>query len=114
MTVVVTRNVTLRLRGFLTSCMLEVAPGVYISPQMTKGVRERMWSVCQGWFNCWEDASLVLTWQSSEEPGGQGLLVLGEAPKHVVDHEGMLLVRRPLTKKNERQFKKSSFPTSRG
>lgn len=33
LTVVVTRDVTERFRGFLASTMLEVAPAVYISPQ---------------------------------------------------------------------------------
>jgi len=40
--VVVTRDVADRFRGFLASVMLEVAPAVYISPRMTKGVRERV------------------------------------------------------------------------
>ena len=42
MTVVVTRNVPGRYRGFLASCMLEVAPGVYTNPGMTRAVRERV------------------------------------------------------------------------
>ena len=45
MTVVVTVNVEGRYRGFLASAMLEIAPGVYISPQMTDGIRERVWDV---------------------------------------------------------------------
>ena len=42
MTVVVTRNVAPRFRGFLASVMLEIAPGVYTAPEMSKGVRERV------------------------------------------------------------------------
>ena len=38
MTVVVTINVEARYRGFLASAMLEIAPGVYTSPQMTQGI----------------------------------------------------------------------------
>ncbi|MEO0813153.1 MAG: type I-E CRISPR-associated endoribonuclease Cas2e, partial [Myxococcota bacterium] len=38
MTVIVTRNVPMRFRGFLASCMLEIAPGVYTSPGMNRGV----------------------------------------------------------------------------
>ena len=41
MVVVVTRDVADRYRGFLASCMLEIAPGVYTAPRMTAGVRER-------------------------------------------------------------------------
>ena len=49
MTVVVTRNAPERYRGFLASCMLEIAPGVYTSPRMSDGVRERVWEVCLEW-----------------------------------------------------------------
>lgn len=37
MTVIVTRDVAQRFRGFLSSVMLEIAPGVYTSPTMTRG-----------------------------------------------------------------------------
>ena len=37
MTVIVTVNVEARYRGFLASAMLEIAPGVYTSPNMTGG-----------------------------------------------------------------------------
>jgi hypothetical protein len=47
--VIVTRDVADRFRGFLASVMLEVAPGVFISPRMNKGVRERTWSVLADW-----------------------------------------------------------------
>jgi CRISPR-associated protein Cas2 len=50
MTVLVTRDLAPRFRGFLASCMLEVAPGVYTSPKMTRAVRERVWQVIQDWF----------------------------------------------------------------
>lgn len=42
MTMVVTRDVEARYRGFLTSVMLEVAPGVYIAPELSTGVRMRV------------------------------------------------------------------------
>jgi CRISPR-associated endoribonuclease Cas2 subtype I-E len=48
MTVVVTRNVPDRYRGFLASCMLELAPGVYTSPHMNQSVRERVWAAWGG------------------------------------------------------------------
>ena len=37
MTVVVTRDVEARYRGFLASAMLEIAPGVYVSPDSLIG-----------------------------------------------------------------------------
>lgn len=51
MTVVVTRNVAPLYRGFLASVMLEIAPGVYTSPAISKGVRERVWNVLSVWFD---------------------------------------------------------------
>lgn len=45
MTVVVTRDVAPRIRGFLASCMIEIAPGVYTSPRLSTAVRERVWAV---------------------------------------------------------------------
>lgn len=43
MTVVVTRNVSDRVRGFLSSSMLELAPGVYSGARMSSAVRQRVW-----------------------------------------------------------------------
>lgn len=45
MTVVITNNVPGKYRGFLASCMLELAPGVYSHPKMNAGIRERVWNV---------------------------------------------------------------------
>ena len=42
LTIVVTRDVEMRYRGFLTSVMLEVSPGVYVAPEMSAAVRERV------------------------------------------------------------------------
>ena len=50
MTIVITRDVEARYRGFLASAMLEVSPGVYVSPDLPAGVRERIWKVLQDWF----------------------------------------------------------------
>ena len=50
LTVVVTRNVESRYRGFLTSVMLEVSAGVYVAPNMSHGVRDRTWSVISDWW----------------------------------------------------------------
>ena len=95
MTVVVTRNVPDRYRGFLASCMLEVAPGVYTSPRMTKGVRERIWQVCEEWgVSLPAEGGVLLTWRDKDEPSGQGLRTLGWARNDIVDHEGVWMVRR--------------------
>lgn len=95
MTVVVTRNAPERYRGFLASCMLEIAPGVYTSPRMSDGVRERVWEVCLEWSSALpSDGGVLLTWRSAEEPSGQGLRVIGWAKSDIVDCEGIWLARR--------------------
>jgi CRISPR-associated protein Cas2 len=97
MTVVITRNVAPRMRGFLASVMLEIAPGVYSSPRLSVAVRERVWSVCSDWFVEIHDeleASVVMTWHDAREPGGQGVKTLGIPAREFVDHEGFLVTRQ--------------------
>ena len=96
MTVVVTRNVAPRFRGFLASCMLEVVPGIYTSPRLTRAVRERIWNVCKEWFEELEGTAIVMTWQDFNEPGGQGIHLLGVPPNEFVEYEGMVLTRKAL------------------
>ena len=95
MTVVVTRNVEERYRGFLASCMLEIAAGVYTGPRMTTGVRDRVWRVLSDWHRTLDQGSIVMTWQDLAEPGGQGVKLLGEPPRNLCEADGTLLVRRP-------------------
>jgi len=94
MTLVVTRDVEDRYRGFLHSVMLEIAPGVYTSPRMTKAVRERVWQVLADWHNHLQRGSIVMNWRDTDAAGGQSLLYLGEPARELVDVDGMVLVRR--------------------
>jgi len=97
MTVVVTRNAPDRYRGFLASCMLEIAPGVYTSPRMSDGVRERVWEVCLEWSTALPvDGGVLLTWRDAEEPSGQGLRVAGWARSDIVEHDGVWIARRQI------------------
>ena len=93
MTVVVTINVEARYRGFLASVMLEIAPGVYTSPQMTRGIRERIWDVLTKWYYELNNGAIVMTWRDPAAVGEQRILTLGEAPKDIVDADGVFLVR---------------------
>jgi CRISPR-associated protein Cas2 len=94
MTVVVTRNVPDRYRGFLASCMLELAPGVYTSPHMNRSVRERVWAVCCEWAGILpDDGGVLMTWLEKKEPSGQAIQVLGWPKKDLVEIDGMWLDR---------------------
>ena len=93
MTVVVTVNVEGRYRGFLASVMLEIAPGVYTSPQMTSGIRDRIWEVLMRWHQELGNGSVVMTWRDAAAPGQQRIRNLGESPKEIVDADGVYLVK---------------------
>ena len=94
MTVIVTVNVAERFRGFLASAMLEIAPGVYTSPQMTAGIRERIWDVLARWYYELGQGAIVMTWRDPRVVGEQQIRTLGEAPKSIVDADGVYLVKR--------------------
>lgn len=95
MTVVVITALPDRFRGFLSSCMCEVAPGVFTSPNMNAAVRNRVWGVLADWFMHFDRGSVVMTWPSKHEPGGQGLLTLGLPKRELIAHDGVVLVRNP-------------------
>jgi len=94
MTVVVTRNVSDRIRGFLASSMLELAPGVYSAPKMSTAVRDRVWKAVTEWFAAERKASAVILWADPTQPGGQSIQVLGLPPVNVVDLDGLLITHR--------------------
>lgn len=94
MTVVVTRNVSARVRGFLASAMLELAPGVYSAPRLSPAVRARILEVLQDWFPHEREASILMLWQDRAVPGGQAVRVLGTPPIGFVEVDGMVLSRR--------------------
>ena len=93
MTVIVTVNVEARYRGFLASAMLEIAPGVYTSPNMTSGIRERIWEVLRRWYYELGQGAIVMTWRGPSGVGDQQVRSLGDAPKEIVDADGVYLVK---------------------
>lgn len=91
---ITTRDVADRFRGFLCSVMLEVAPGVFVSPRMSPGVRERTWSVLSDWHIQEPRGSLIMVWRDLNATGGIGLAHLGTPPRELVEHDGMWITRR--------------------
>ena len=94
MAMVVTRNVQSRYRGFLTSVMLEVAPGVYVASDLSAGVRTRVWDVLSAWWAVLGTGSIVLLWRDTKAVGNLHIMTLGEPPKEIVDADGVLLIKR--------------------
>ncbi len=91
--VIVTRDVADRFRGFLSSIMLEVAPATYVSPRMSKGVRERVWEVLTNWHNAEAKGSVVMISHDKEATGGVRLAYLGTPSKVLKEMDGMWIAR---------------------
>ena len=96
MCVIVTRDVPARFRGFLASCMLEIAPGVYTQPDMSASVRERVWTVLSDWWAYYAQGALIMTWASPYTPARQGVLMLGEPTRDLTEYDGLYVVRKEL------------------
>jgi CRISPR-associated protein Cas2 len=94
LTMIVTRDVEMRYRGFLTSVMLEVSPGVYVASDMSAAVRGRVWQVMSEWWHNLGNGSLTLVWRDTGSPGKLRIETLGQPPKTIVDADGVLLVKR--------------------
>ena len=107
MTVIVTRNVPDRYRGFLASATLEIAPGIYVSPKLNPAVRQRIWTVCLDWsMELPADGSVVMAWRDPKSPGGLGLEILGGPKAKLVEHDGLWLDHHPLTEAQRRQLER--------
>jgi CRISPR-associated protein Cas2 len=76
--------------------MLEIAPGVYTAPNLNAAVRDRVWTVLSDWFGEIGGGSIVMTWRDPKAPGRQAIATLGLPPRALVDHEGLVLVKRAL------------------
>ena len=94
LTLIVTRDVAARYRGFLASVMPELAPGVYVSTDITRGVRDRVWAVAEGWWNYAPGGSIVMAYPDKSAPGGLGVRVLGLPPVELAEVDGIRLVFR--------------------
>lgn len=94
MTVIVTRDVPDRYTGFLASIMPEVSTGVFTAPEMTRGVRERVWTVLSDWWNAMPGGSILLVWRDDGSPGRLGVRSLGVPSRSLADLDGVLVTRK--------------------
>lgn len=91
LTVVVTRDVEDRYRGFLASAMLEVAPGVYVSPHLTPRAREKIWDVLADWHARLGRGGITMIHPERQADGGLRVRNLGHSPRSLVAIDGALL-----------------------
>jgi len=92
MTVLVTRNASDRIRGFLASSMLEMAAGVYVAASMSPAVRDKVWAVVTQWID--PGASAIVLWQDKTAIGLISSQVVGEPPMAIRDMNGLLVACR--------------------
>lgn len=98
LTVLITRDVADRYRGFLSSAMLEIAPGVYASPSLTARARDKVWSVVSDWHAQLGGGSITLVYPDRQADGGMAVRSLGSPPRTPVRLDGVLLTLRVNTK----------------
>lgn len=114
LTVVVTRDVEDRYRGFLSSVMLEVSPGVYVGMRLNARCREQVWSVVSEWYTNLARGSIIMLWPDAQADCGLQLRVLGTPPRTAVMVDATVLMRRCAAPKTPRSLTipNSSFPIS--
>ncbi|MFT7721624.1 MAG: type I-E CRISPR-associated endoribonuclease Cas2e [Roseateles sp.] len=94
LTVLITRDVEDRYRGFLASALLELSPGVYASPHLGAKAREQIWKVVSDWHAQLQRGSLTLLYPDRQADGGLHVRQLGTSPRHPVRLEGVLLMSK--------------------
>jgi CRISPR-associated protein Cas2 len=94
LTVVVTRDVEARYRGYLASIMLEVSPGTYVSPRLSRGVRDELWQTLEDWHRALLRGCIVMIWHDRASSGGIGMRMLGTPPRIFIDVDNILLTKR--------------------
>ena len=91
LTVLITRDVEDRYRGFLASATLELAPGVYASPNLSAKARDQIWAVLTDWHSRLQGGSIVLIYPDRQADGGLSVRHLGAPPRQAVRLDGVLL-----------------------
>lgn len=94
LTVVITREVEDRYRGFLASAMLEASAGVYVSDRLSSKAREQLWRVLSDWHTQLGRGSLQMIHASRDAEGGIAVLSLGTPARSPVRLDGMMLMHR--------------------
>lgn len=96
LTVIVTCDVQARFHGFLGSAMVEVAPGLYVSPQINRDARDRIWNVISEWHGQIRQGTISMLWRDKSCPGFVAVKTLGTPRRELVDVDGLLLTKREL------------------
>jgi CRISPR-associated protein Cas2 len=90
--IICTRNASDRIRGYLSSVMLEIDSGVYITNVESPVVRQNIWGTVLDWSS--PELFAVMIFKSKSSPGGIALETLGTSPISLKDVDGLVLTRR--------------------
>ncbi|MBB2910404.1 CRISPR-associated protein Cas2 [Streptosporangium becharense] len=92
MTIIVLTRCPVGLRGFLTRWLMEISPGVFIGGPSAR-IREALWAEVRQYA---DTGRALLAYSTNNE---QGFAFETHDHKwHPVDHEGLILIRRPTEK----------------
>jgi CRISPR-associated protein Cas2 len=89
MVVMIFENVPASLRGKLSRWMIEPRAGVFVG-KLSALVRDELWKMC---LETRSIGGMIQVWSSANEQGFDARM-FGETSRQLVDHEGLLLVRR--------------------
>lgn len=89
MLIIVTRNAPDRLRGYLSSTLLEIESGVYFSPIGSSRVRNQIWEIVQGWAEI--DTIATMIYHDKNVPHRFSFESIGSPPVKMMNVDGMLL-----------------------
>ena len=93
LTVVITRDVDHRYRGLLRSAMLEASTSIYISAQLNREARNRLWDVIERWHRALNRGSILMIWRDGNAVANIGLKSVGDIPRDLYEADGILLTR---------------------
>ncbi len=89
MTVIVLTRCPAGLRGFLTRWLMEISPGVFIGGPSAR-IRDALWNEVQHYA---DTGRALLVYSTDNEQGFT--FETYDHKWHPVDHEGLILIRRP-------------------
>lgn len=93
LTIIITRDVDNRFRGLLRSVMLEVSAGIYVSAQLNREARNRLWNVIERWHQVLQCGSVTMIWRDTRSSGDIGVKIVGVSSRDLYDADGILLTR---------------------
>lgn len=77
-----------RFHGFLRSILLNPHPGVYVSRDVDKGVRDRLWRILTDWHAADPRGMVVMIHADKNKPMGLAISSLGSPKREIVEIEG--------------------------